>query len=167
MKPGIPSQQREVLRTERLLHHWSQRDVAERIGVTVVTISRWERGIHAPGPYFRLRLCALFHKEATDLGLFSPELTKIGEELQDQSFLCDPMVPCLENGQSQTPLVGRAEAIREIVEQFCVFHRTAYALVGIPGVGKTSLASLWRFTSRCASSFPTVFCGPGWVQRHR
>src|SRR5712691_6738201 len=53
----------------RNLRDWSQHEVADRIGTTTVNISRWERGITKPGPYFRRKLCALFGKSEEELDL--------------------------------------------------------------------------------------------------
>src|SRR6266704_2427955 len=57
------------LRRERELRAWSQAKVAEEVGTDPATVSRWERGLSFPYPYFRERLCALFQKNAEDLGL--------------------------------------------------------------------------------------------------
>ena len=57
------------LSTERLRRHWSQLEVADRIGTTPGNVSRWERGITSPGPYFRTKLCELFGMSAHELGL--------------------------------------------------------------------------------------------------
>ncbi len=53
-------------RTER---KWSQQEVAGLIGTSYVNISRWERGITRPNPYFRRKLCALFRKSEQELEL--------------------------------------------------------------------------------------------------
>ena len=63
----IPSRQRLV--AERLRRHWTQLEVADQLGTTPGNVSRWERGITSPGPYFRSRLCELFGKSARELGL--------------------------------------------------------------------------------------------------
>ena len=57
------------LSTERLRRHWSQLEVADQIGTTPGNVSRWERGITSPGPYFRTKLCELFGMSARELGL--------------------------------------------------------------------------------------------------
>ena len=49
--------------------HWTQLEVADRLGTTPGNVSRWERGITSPGPYFRHRLCELFDRSAQELGL--------------------------------------------------------------------------------------------------
>jgi transcriptional regulator with XRE-family HTH domain len=60
---------RQLLVTERLRRHWTQLEVADQLGTTPGNVSRWERGITSPGPYFRNQLCELFGKNARELGL--------------------------------------------------------------------------------------------------
>src|ERR671927_241388 len=48
------------LKYERERRCWTQEDVAEKIGTISVIISRWERGINYPSPYYRQKLCELF-----------------------------------------------------------------------------------------------------------
>ena len=57
------------LKQVRELRGWSQAKVAEQIGTDATTVSRWERGLFSPTPYFRERLCTLFDKNAEELGL--------------------------------------------------------------------------------------------------
>jgi transcriptional regulator with XRE-family HTH domain len=57
------------LSTERLRRHWSQLQVADQVGTTPGNVSRWERGITSPSPYFRTKLCELFGMSAHELGL--------------------------------------------------------------------------------------------------
>ena len=58
---------------ERIRHNWSQRELAKRLGTTVVTVSRWERGLNEPTGYFRQKLMDLFGKSAEELGFFETE----------------------------------------------------------------------------------------------
>jgi transcriptional regulator with XRE-family HTH domain len=58
-----------LLRQERERRSWSQLEVADQIGTTDTNVSRWERGITVPSPYFRQKLCRLFEKNADELGL--------------------------------------------------------------------------------------------------
>jgi len=62
------------LKQVRELRGWSQAKVAEQIGTDATTVSRWERGIFSPTPYFRERLCMLFDKNAEELGLLEAEI---------------------------------------------------------------------------------------------
>ena len=68
------------LKQARELRGWSQAKVAEQIGTDATTVSRWERGLFSPTPYFRERLCTLFNKNAAELGLldieYEPDLTE-------------------------------------------------------------------------------------------
>src|SRR6266516_4542962 len=65
---------RARLADARIHQHWSQQEVADRIGTTHVNVSRWERGITRPSPYFRRKLSKLFEKteEELDLGFQEP-----------------------------------------------------------------------------------------------
>jgi transcriptional regulator with XRE-family HTH domain len=62
------------LKQVRELRGWSQAKVAEQIGTDATTVSRWERGLFSPTPYFRERLCMLFDKNAEELGLLEAEI---------------------------------------------------------------------------------------------
>jgi tetratricopeptide (TPR) repeat protein/transcriptional regulator with XRE-family HTH domain len=59
------------LRKERELRGWSQQYEAEQISApSSCYISRWERGVASPSPFYREKLCALFRKDAHELGFF-------------------------------------------------------------------------------------------------
>jgi transcriptional regulator with XRE-family HTH domain len=57
------------IRYERLRCGWSQADLAERIGASVLSVSRWEHGQTFPGPYFRRQLCEVFERNPEELFL--------------------------------------------------------------------------------------------------
>ena len=65
------------LKQERELRAWTQSEVAERIGTTQVNVSRWEKGITIPGPYYRQKLGELFSKSIDELGLIPPKPKKL------------------------------------------------------------------------------------------
>lgn len=65
---------KDRLRQERIRRNWRQRDLAERLDTTILTIQRWERGSHQPGAYFRVKLCALFEKSPEELGFVQEDL---------------------------------------------------------------------------------------------
>jgi transcriptional regulator with XRE-family HTH domain len=69
MNTPVKVSPRDRLSAERLRRHWSQLEVADQLGTTPGNVSRWERGITSPGPYFRHKLCELFGKSAQELGL--------------------------------------------------------------------------------------------------
>ena len=53
----------------RLQRGWTQREVAEAVGTTLANVSRWERGVTFPSPYFRQKLCEVFEMSPEDLNL--------------------------------------------------------------------------------------------------
>ncbi len=59
----------ERLRRARSLKGWSQADLAEQVGTSFEVVSRWERGVTVPSPYYRERLCKVLGRSAEDLGL--------------------------------------------------------------------------------------------------
>src|SRR5215467_5612367 len=59
----------ERLRRARSLKGWSQADLAAKIGTSFEMVSRWERGITVPSPYYRERLCVALDKTSEELGL--------------------------------------------------------------------------------------------------
>src|SRR6266566_3359587 len=59
----------ERLRRARSLKGWSQTDLAGQIGTSFEIVSRWERGVAVPSPYYRERLCAVLGQSAAELGL--------------------------------------------------------------------------------------------------
>src|SRR2546421_3013363 len=57
------------IRRARSLKGWSQADLAEQVGTSFEIVSRWERGVTVPRPYYRERLCAVLGQTAGELGL--------------------------------------------------------------------------------------------------
>ena len=68
------------LKVERQLRGWSQAKVAEAVGTNTRTVIRWEQGQTVPYPYYRERLCALFGKNARELGLLGEEVEEVAEQ---------------------------------------------------------------------------------------
>ncbi len=58
----------EKLRTARIRACLSERDVCATIGADIRTYQRWEHGKSIPQPYYRRKLCELFHLSLEDLG---------------------------------------------------------------------------------------------------
>lgn len=135
------------LKTERELRGWSQKYVAEQIGADHYYLSRWERGVIAPSPYYRQKLCELFGKNAEELGLLREETdqeskAEPGEELDavvTDARLNDPAIP--PPFANSYRLIGRDDFLQSLKQRLFDNKRVALsALNGIPGVGKTSLA---------------------------
>src|SRR5260370_17403976 len=145
--PKTTPQPRWRLAEARTKQKWSQLEVADLIGTTYVNISRWERGITRPSPYFRRKLCALFGKSEQELDLgTSVEGTtwNIGERTTTEGgataqggVIYDPGIPL----KPAIALVGRDEEFGRI--QHRLFNGSSVALTalnGLPGVGKTALS---------------------------
>ncbi len=60
-----------LLKQAREERGWSQKDVAEKVGTDPKTVSRWERGVASPSPYFRQKLSELFKKSLRELDLLN------------------------------------------------------------------------------------------------
>jgi transcriptional regulator with XRE-family HTH domain/DNA polymerase III delta prime subunit len=78
---------RMLLKQAREKRGWSQKEVAEKIGTDPKTVSRWERSVAYPSPYFRQQLSELFEKSLCELDLLNP-----GERALDDG---DPSIPKL------------------------------------------------------------------------
>ena len=99
MNTTIQIASRERLIAERLRRRWTQLEVADHLGTTPGNVSRWERGITSPGPYFRSRLCELFGMSAQELGLSHggpSELNLLDQESADQEGLAQAVAQFLK-----------------------------------------------------------------------
>lgn len=146
----------------RLRHHWSQRDVAAKLGTSFVNISRWEKGVTTPGPYFRHQLCDLFGQQPHELGLPgdlrvedpspSPPTPFLPPHGSSPALVQHPPiwhVPYTPNSL----LIGREEVLDQMVNELCTHQRKTWAITGLPGVGKTSLAVALAHHPRVLSHF--------------
>jgi len=142
--PGIPN---ELFKYERRKRGWSQKDVADKIGVPDdKTIQRWELGKAIPGPYYRDKLAKLFGKSAKSLG-FDP----IGD------------IPFWRVPRRNTFFTGRENTLQLLHDTFLAqrAHQVSplpLALSGLGGVGKSQIAL--EFVYRCRWHYHTVL----WIQ---
>src|SRR5271169_3184189 len=136
--PISDPQPRLRLTEARIDHKWSQQDVADLIGTTHLNVSRWERGITKPGPYFRRKLCSLFGKSELELELeatpsSSAAVPAISASAQAEA-LFDPAIPL----RPAIRLVGRDSELNSLKHRLYAGGNVALsALNGLPGVGKT------------------------------
>ena len=86
----------EVLRRERELRGWSQAELAEEVGTDQKVVSRWERGISHPSPYFRKKLIELLGKNAAELGF------AVQSAIPETSLAYDSMTPTSSLTHNQT-----------------------------------------------------------------
>ncbi len=143
-----------LLKAEREKRGWSLAKLAEVLGTTTRTVSRWEQGLAVPYPYYREQLCVLYGKTAEELGLLSdanenhmaeeatspvPQPPALDDPAPQASFLVDPTIP--ESLGSTDSLLGRTSLLTEVKQHLLQSGGpTLTALNGLPGIGKTSLA---------------------------
>ena len=146
----------EHLKRERLLRGWTQVDVAGFLGTDGFTVNRWERGRTQPGPYFRQKLCEIFEKSASNLGLLSTSQ----EGAVSVSSLSSGHPTFWSVPYPLNPFfTGRAEILEALhihlaTDQIVAFTQ-AYALQGLGGIGKTQLALAYAYQH--ASEYHAVF----------
>jgi len=168
------------LKIERKLRGWSQSRIAEALGITTRTVSRWEQGLSVPYPYYREQLCALFGKNARELGMLSEteETDTVEEEAtppiddaepitpavpEQELFLVDPAIP--EVLGSANKLLGRDGLLMQVKERLLQGDSLALtALNGLPGIGKTALAVAlatdWEVQNRFCDGILWAGLGP-------
>lgn len=146
----------ERLRQERIRCHLSQAALAEALGISVQSISRWERGQTVPQARYRSQLSAL---------LGSPPETLFAELQELEEPPCETfwMVPYLRN-----PYFTGREAVLQRVRAALTAQPApgsgqALALSGLAGVGKTQTAVEYAF--RYAQDYQAVFWVP--AETHR
>ena len=125
----------------RMQYQWSQQDVADRIGTTHLNVSRWERGLTKPGPYFRSKLCLLFGKSEHELDLASTPASSSLPHAESVSTSTETLLDTAIPLQPTIRLVGRDAELNRLKKRFLTSGNVALtALNGLPGVGKTALA---------------------------
>lgn len=135
------------LRDARVEHGWSQQQLADQVGTTPVTVSRWENGSTSPSPYFRQRLHEVFGKTPVELGLVpsSPHIP----------------IPSIWNMPiTRNPFfTDRAHLLALLHERLSTARTAALTqaqtLYGLGGIGKTQTAAEYVF--RYGDEYAHVF----------
>jgi tetratricopeptide (TPR) repeat protein/transcriptional regulator with XRE-family HTH domain len=155
----------KLLKQAREWRNWTQHKVALEIGTTAINVSRWERGLTFPGPYFRQKLCELFEKSPAELGLLREEagvahLSEADPVVSQIVEVYDPSIPDLPTAPAG--LVGRDELLARL-RLLLSANRGAFALSGLPGVGKTALVTALVHDHQLQSHFRDgmLWAGPG------
>lgn len=137
-----------ILRQARELRGWSQAKVAKEVDADIGTVSRWERGISTPSPYFRERLCQIFEMDAQALGFLEVEdqeeytlfaqdqISSLLPNTKDAAIVYHPLIPHFAS--TNFVLVGRDTLLNNIIPY--IFEGGICSIFGLPGVGKTTLA---------------------------
>jgi len=169
----MPSHVRLALIEARKQRGWSQQEVADRLGTTRLTISRWEHGSTTPGPYWRTKLGDLFGQPPQVLGVVSePAVT---EQMAAPRLTLDTSPPFPLVSAQYVPLhtvpyprnpffTGREEILQHVHAHLgtgtsqssaCLYP---YALHGLAGIGKTQIALEYAY--RFARDYRAVF----WIE---
>src|SRR5437762_10081856 len=115
-----------ILRGKR---HLSQSQLADLVGVTPLTLGRWERGQAVPHKYSQKKLCEVFACTEEDLA-FSPQTLTIVAPSSAISPLYDAIIPL-------TPiegLIGRETELARIKAQLLGHNDGRVALSALNGI---------------------------------
>ncbi len=147
------------LRTERQRRGWSQQQLADLVGATLNTVSRWELGSTMPNAHFRARLCAVFSLSSAELG-FPPLETPLHQippqpGVNGQTALASPPPPSASLWHvpvRRNPFfIGRQEILLRLHQRLSSQEtpaRLPQALGGLGGIGKTHLAAEYAYHYR-------------------
>jgi tetratricopeptide (TPR) repeat protein len=146
------------LKRERERRGWTQSELAERIGTTQVNVSRWEKSVTTPSPYYRQKLAELFGKSIQELGFIIESGEERNEEIASFSDTSDSHTSSLELPIWYVPLrrnpffTGREETL---VHLYTVLRSNtaaaltqAQAISGLEGIGKTQIAVEYAYRYR-------------------
>lgn len=157
-------QRNEHLRRLRIRCNWRQQDLADQLGVTIVTIQRWERGSQHPSAYYRVKLCTLFGLSTQELGLVDmsplPPESNAGDAARAESTLSEETalwtVPYARNPH----FTGRDDLLQQLGQVFeaqkpgqpMSIHQAdltqTQAITGLGGIGKTQIAIEYAYRAR-------------------
>lgn len=165
----------ERLRQQRILRNWRQQDVADQLGISLVTMQRWERGSQHPGAYYRVKLCALFGLSAQELGLLEefPTLASTENEIAEAAETVEIVEIAPSNAASTEGLAlwtipyvrnphftGRDDLLDHLMERLSpatagqpgTIQQAALTqsqvIKGLGGIGKTQIAVEYAYRAR-------------------
>ena len=161
MKKSVKNTPNVQLKQARDSRGWSQEHVGQAVGTDAFTVSRWERGVTVPSPHFRQKLCTLFERSTAELGLLPREKDeRSSDEVPDssgvfpliQAQIFDPAIP---PPMGEHGLVGRDTLLQTLKQRLLSGSLVALsALNGLPGVGKTALATALAHDEAVREKFP-------------
>jgi predicted ATPase/class 3 adenylate cyclase/DNA-binding XRE family transcriptional regulator len=118
-KKAAQSTPNHVLRMARLERGWTQKDVADQIGAPLdLNVTRWERGTARPSAYYVQKLCELFGKSASELGLLPPQPQEAAANSKPNEAESEPGQPSkdLPTGTLTMLFIDMAESTRLLLQ---------------------------------------------------
>lgn len=146
----------EQLRKQRFLHNWRLQDLADKLGTTVTTVQRWERGRQQPGAYYRARLGEIFGLSPQELGFeeeIPPPISGNTEEAAASESIAPEEVALWTVPYIRNPyFTGRSDLLAQLEQQLAppdtsqtgnlrhLALTQPQAVTGLGGIGKTQIA---------------------------
>ncbi|GHO61747.1 hypothetical protein KSC_006390 [Ktedonobacter sp. SOSP1-52] len=147
-KEGTHSSLRLNLVEVRRRHGLSQAQLAELVETTRVNVSRWERGVSTPRPYYLAKLIKIFGaNECTSAFASKPQ----EQQEQDVQPIFDASIPITATDLYYA--TGREEILSCVLSQITQDEKVC-TLVGLPGIGKSTLAGLIAVHVQQTNLFP-------------
>ena len=145
---AIPNQ---CLMNARLQCALSQKQVADGVGTTRVTVSRWEHGVTVPSPYFRQQLCHFFKSSPQVLGweASGEEKSTLHDVLEQEETHSHVWTIPFRRNLLFTGGVEVLTYLRTVLDVEKKGVRTRpQALSGLGGVGKTHMVLEYAYQMR-------------------
>ncbi len=141
-----------ALRRERERRHWTQSELALRIGATYLTVCRWESGTTSPSLYYRKQLCEVFGLSPEALGL--APLEGVAGRVEPGVQPAPPTGPAVWQVpfRRNSFFTGREEVLARLAVLLGAGKATALGqtqvLSGLGGIGKTQTAVEYAYRHR-------------------
>jgi transcriptional regulator with XRE-family HTH domain len=138
----------QLLITARKRRSWTQAELSERIGADESSVVRWEKGT-LPQRYYRQQLCELFGLSEEELGFVQAHAV-----WEDAPAMPERVSPHDLPLPTCPHLVGREADLAYLRQR--LKEGDSMVLTGLPGVGKTALASVLVHEESIQAAFAGV-----------